>query len=112
MKVITYAGARFVAGDAVAVALLRAGRALAEARLAENVEVPIVQADGTRAVATFLLGPASQMVTEDAELPLPEPVEPDAVDRLDALTQRLRPSAIVPDVGEPSARTDAGGFFD
>ncbi|AZS37451.1 hypothetical protein CVS47_02088 [Microbacterium lemovicicum] len=64
MKTVIYAGDAFVTGDAIADAVLRYSRILAEAGTADTVTIPVRRRDGVRVDATLLLGPASQIVAE------------------------------------------------
>lgn len=95
MKTVIYAGSEFVTGDDIAAALLGCGRALAEAGEAEAVTVPTRGPDGSVVEVTVLIGPASQMVTRDAEAGREELVDEVAIARLDTIQRRLRPVAAV-----------------
>ena len=66
MQLITYAGDRFTTGDEIAIAIIDYARALAEAGSAATVEVPVRRASNEIATATLLIGPASQLMAEDA----------------------------------------------
>lgn len=101
MKEIIYAGGTFLTGDAIADALLDAAAALAEAQLAEPVDIPVVDADGNRDTTSLLLGPASQIVTRHAPSDGAELVDEHTLVKLDRLVARLRPVA-GPDDGEPT----------
>ena len=105
MKVLTYAGSEFMTSDAVAAALLEYGAALAEGREAATVEIPVIEADGAESVALFLVGPASQIVSRNAETGIPEPDHAEVVGRLEELTRRLRPTATA-DRNPPSEDVD------
>ena len=94
MKEIIYAGGSFVTGDDIADALLEAAAALAESQLAESVQVPVLGPTGATEVASFLLGPASQIVAHHVEGDARELVELEAVTRLTDLARRHRPSAV------------------
>jgi hypothetical protein len=97
VKEIIYAGGTFLTGDAIADALLDAAAALAEAQLAEPVDIPVLDAEGTRDTTSLLLGPASQIVTRHAAEHAAELVDEDAVRRLRQLIERLRPVAATDD---------------
>jgi hypothetical protein len=64
MERIFYAGDRFLTGTAIARALVAYAAALARRGSAATIEIPVRHDDGTRGVVIFLLGPASQLVTE------------------------------------------------
>jgi hypothetical protein len=95
VKRVTYAGSEFVTGDDIASALLSCGRALAEAGEAEAVSVPSWEQDGTITGVVVLIGPASQMVVQDAHVDADELIDVTAVARLHAIERRLRPVAAV-----------------
>jgi hypothetical protein len=87
MQMIVYAGGEFLTGDEIATALLEYSRALGEEDNAEIVEIPIVDDDGSRATARFLIGPASQIVTKSVRADSEELVDPEVVARLRLLTR-------------------------
>lgn len=89
MKRIVYAGSELVTGDDIADALMDFGQALAEESTAENVEIPVIDGSGERAMASLLVGPASQIVALPAASPYPELVDEVAVQRLRARTAGL-----------------------
>lgn len=94
MKTIIYAGGELVTGDDIAAALLRYGEALAESSAAETVEIPVLEADGSRTIATVLIGPASQIMMVEAHTDFEELVDPDSVRRLDEGARSVRPEAV------------------
>src|SRR3954452_15688834 len=94
-------------GDDIAIALLHYSEALAEIDTAESVEIPILDTDGSRQSAIFLLGPASQMVAKTIDVAYEELVDPDALEELRRRTRILRP------VGVPAAPSDeTDGWMD
>jgi hypothetical protein len=95
MKMLIYACSEFMTSDAVAVALLRYSEALAESQEAATIELPIVEPGGRLTTAEFLVGPASQIVSKNIETDLEEPDAPEVVERLRAMTRRLRPEASI-----------------
>src|SRR4051795_4597690 len=99
MRVLTYAGSEFLIGDDIAAAVMRYSEALADAHTAGNIEIPVVNPNGTVTMATFLVGPASQIVSAQVDSPFEDPVRPDVVEHLDSLTRALRPHAVT-DVGD------------
>lgn len=104
---ITYANTEHLTGDDIAVAVLEYSRALGEAGLAETIEIPVLDAEGHPSSATMLVGPASQIVTENTESDFPELIDTDVVAALTAKTQRLRP-VVVADP-EPIKHTEWAG---
>ena len=82
-------------GDDIASALLSCGRALAEAGEAEAVTVPSWEEGGTITGVMILIGPASQMIVQDAHVDADELIDVTAVARLQAIERRLRPVAAV-----------------
>ncbi|MDY0909382.1 hypothetical protein [Microbacterium sp. CFBP9034] len=79
MQMIMYSGGQFLTGDDIAAALLEYSRALGEEDTAKIVEIPILEEDGSRAIATFLIGPASQIVTKSVRTDLDELVDAEVV---------------------------------
>lgn len=69
MKTITYAGDRFLTGDAIATAVMDYARALARSGDADTVEIPVRDDAGGLTVATLLIGPASQIAAEETDDP-------------------------------------------
>ena len=100
VKLLIYAGGEYMTGDDIATALLAYSEALADNDTAESVEIPILDTDGTRQTAIFLLGPASQIVAKNVDTDHEELVDQAAVDELRTRTQALRP------VGKPTAARD------
>ncbi|MEU1972401.1 hypothetical protein ABZ477_12135 [Microbacterium sp. NPDC019599] len=103
MKVLAYAGSEFLTGDAITTALLDYSAALADAGTAGSVEIPVVTRDGHRRTATFLVGPASQIVAIETETSGEELVDDETVERLTHLTRRLHPFASPAEEGAPYA---------
>lgn len=98
MQLILYAGGTFLTGDDLADALLDYGRALGAEDKAEVVRLPIVGDDGFPAVATLLIGPASQIVAQSVRSAHPEPRDPELVTKLRALAAGVNfPAASAPD---------------
>ena len=62
MKSIIYANTELLTGDAIAVGVLHYSAALADNGLAETIEIPVLDPDGSRSTALMLIGPASQIV--------------------------------------------------
>jgi hypothetical protein len=107
MKVISYAGGDYLTGDDIAVALLDLSKGLANADASQTVEIPILHDDGTRATATFLVGPASQIVAVDAEGDFEELIDDDAVAHLKRLTSAQQSVARTETSQDPSGWGDA-----
>jgi hypothetical protein len=63
MDRIHYAGESLITGSDIASALLDYAQALAGAGSSDTVEIPIRDDDGTERRATFVIGPASQLVS-------------------------------------------------
>ncbi len=72
MKRISYAGGAIVTGDRLADAVMDYAAALARADLADHVRVPALAADDRITEFDLLIGPASQLIAERIEIPLPE----------------------------------------
>jgi len=95
MKKLVYAGTELVTGDDIAIAVLRYCQALAEARAAELIEIPVLTANGSRTRATFIVGPSSQMIAvdEDGSGEGEEIVDLDVIARLEARIRAQHPTA-------------------
>jgi hypothetical protein len=93
MRRIYYAGDRFLTGTAIAEALVAYAAALARHDAAEAVEVPIRhEENGRPGVVSFLVGPASQIVTEEVQAHGYDEIRDDAlVEHLRARTKALAP---------------------
>lgn len=90
---IHYADGRYLTGDDIARAVVECARALArEGTAAESVTVPVWLPEGGVGSVAILIGPASQIVVEPAGPSEDELRDPEAVDRIRALTVRARQS--------------------
>jgi hypothetical protein len=86
MKHIHYDGATILTGDDVADAVIEYAAALSGGDRADTVAVPSVGPDGTLTTTKILIGPASELVVEDAD--------DDVLETEDAVfVQRLRAAA-------------------
>lgn len=94
MKTIIYAGGELLTGDDIATAVLEYSAALAEFSGADTVDIPVLDAEGSRIVATVLIGPASQIMAVDAHTAGAELTDPEVVRRLQGVTRSLRPRAV------------------
>ncbi|WP_368498065.1 hypothetical protein [Herbiconiux sp. A18JL235] len=94
MERIHYAGDAVTTGTAIAHALLDYARALALVEASDTVEIPVVRDDGSVARATFLIGPASQLIAESVE-----PVE-----SADGAREELESQELVDDLARRAAR--------
>jgi hypothetical protein len=85
-------------------AVLEYCAALADEEAAETLRIPVLKADGSRGTAMMLVGPASQIVAQDAETPFEELVDPETVALLTSRTRAHRPvvypATSAPDVAE------------
>ena len=100
MKLLRYAGGEYLTGDDIATAMLAYSEALADRSTADSVEIPILDADGARQTAIFLLGPASQIVAKSTDSGGEELVDRAVVEELGARTRALRPVGRPTDPGE------------
>ncbi|MGC5225291.1 hypothetical protein ACPW96_22210 [Micromonospora sp. DT81.3] len=100
MKSIIYAHTELLTGDAIAVAVLHYSAALADNGLAETIEIPVVEPDGSRTTALMLVGPASQIVAKGVHTGLDELVDDEVVAELARRTRMLRPEGMA-DLGDP-----------
>lgn len=93
MERIYYAGDQFLTGTDIARALVGYAAALARRGSAAAIEIPVRHADDGRAgVVNFLVGPASQLVTETVDgADGAEIRDEQLVARLRSLTDELAP---------------------
>jgi hypothetical protein len=98
MERIYYAGDHFLTGTEIAEALVAYAAALATRTTAGTVDIPVRHEDnGTFSRVRFLVGPASQLVTERVDpIGYEEIEDPALVERLQALTAELAPMHPVP----------------
>ncbi|RIJ59881.1 hypothetical protein [Clavibacter phaseoli] len=90
---IHYADGRYLTGDDIARAVVECAQALArEGTAAATVTVPIRLPEGGVGSVAILIGPASQIVVEEAGDSDDELRDPDAVDRIRAVSVRARQS--------------------
>jgi hypothetical protein len=97
MDRIHYAGDIFLTGTAIAEALLDFARALARGESSESVDIPTVCEDGSIVRTSFLIGPASQLVSEAAVTELDELIDDELVAHL-----RQRAATFAHDIAVPS----------
>jgi hypothetical protein len=103
MQRIYYAGDRFLTGTEIANALVSYAAALAQRGTAGAIEIPVRhEDDGRTGVVNFLLGPASQIVTEEVDaVDYDEVRNDDVLIRLRALTRELAPMHPVTSQSQP-----------
>lgn len=82
MKHIHYDGSVITTGDDIAEAVVEYAAALGANGRTDTVRVPTFDDHGTATTATILIGPASQIVVDDAEDDALEPEDVGFVDRL------------------------------
>jgi len=99
MRKIIYGGTSIFTGDRIADAILDYGAALAGASQADVIDFPGRDASGELRELRLLLGPASQMVSEDVDIEWPEILSPETVAHLDDLTAGL---TALPDFALPT----------
>jgi hypothetical protein len=90
MELIHYADGSILTGTTIAQALVEYAKVLAANGAAATVEIPTREGDGTVGHATFLLGPASQIVAVEAISQLDEVVDDELVRYLEVETTRQR----------------------
>ena len=91
LKVIHYGTADILTGDAIADAVIEYAGSLAQHHSADTVNVPAIALDGTLTRTKVLIGPASQMIVQDAPDDVLEPRDPEFVRRLEQAGRRLGP---------------------
>lgn len=97
MDRIHYAGNSVLTGTAIAQAMLEYAKALGMRDEAATVEIPVRHPDGRVGRAEFLIGPASQLVTEDEPSDFDELIDEDVVEGFRRRTAKLLPSRPVTD---------------
>lgn len=90
MELIHYADGSILTGTAIARALVDYAQVLASHGSAASIEVPTREADGSLSRATFLLGPASQLVSVAVDSKFDEVVDDDLVGWIRQETIRQR----------------------
>ena len=93
MMVIVYAGSELLTGDEIAIGVLRYCEALAGSVVAEVIEIPVREEDGSLSRATLLVGPSSQMYAKSVRSDFDEVVDPDVMRRLSERTRAQRMTA-------------------
>ncbi|RKR76510.1 hypothetical protein [Frondihabitans australicus] len=95
MERIHYADESVLTGSEIAQGLLHYAAALARRGTSATVDIPIRKPDGTLGRASFLLGPASQMVSESEDSPYEEIVDPGLLESFASEESRLaNPQAV------------------
>ena len=89
MERIHYATGSIVTGSEIARALVGYAEALAKVGSSASVDIPSLHEDGTLGRANFLVGPASQLMSETEDSSFPEVTDTDLVAKLHAATARL-----------------------
>ncbi len=95
MDRIHYAGESVLTGSAIAAALLEYAEVLAKAGTSATVDVPTREPDGSVGRSTFLIGPASQLISEAERSEYEELVDDELVERFKAETSVLRQAPTV-----------------
>jgi hypothetical protein len=75
MKTIYYAGDVQMTGTALADAVVHYAESLAQHETSAAIDVPVITESGVVARASFLLGPASQIVAVSVLSPFPDPTD-------------------------------------
>ena len=101
MDKIHYAGNTVTTGTAIARALVDYAQGLARAETSATIDIPVRFPDGSTGSAEFLLGPASQLVTETLMVDGDELVDEEVVQRLVTATQALGDGRVGPITSEP-----------
>ena len=89
MERIHYAGHTVITGTDISRALLAYAHALALDGTSATVDIPILDAEGDRGTAEFLIGPASQLVSESVHSEGEELIDPATVQKLERATRGL-----------------------
>ena len=102
MDRIHYAGDSVLTGSDIAAALLEYARALAERDASATIDIPNRSDDGSLGRSTFLLGPASQLVTDAEESEYDEVIDTELVLEFRRKTAALVSNTVRPDSDPPS----------
>ena len=105
MKHIHYDGSIVTTGNAIAQAVIEYAAVLGANGRSDTVNVPTFDEHGTSTVATLLIGPASQIVLDDAPDDELEPEDPEFVERLRAASRAAgdeRPAHVDPEGAAPA----------
>jgi len=97
MDRIHYAGDTVLTGSDIAAALLEYARALAERDASATIDIPSREDDGSLGRSTFLLGPASQLVTDAEESEYDEVIDTELVLEFQRKTAALVSNTVLPD---------------
>ncbi|BDZ48291.1 hypothetical protein GCM10025867_05320 [Frondihabitans sucicola] len=97
MQLIHYADGSVLTGSTIALALVDYAQILASNGSAAAVQVPTRQDDGSVGRATFLLGPASQIVAVDTASEFAELEDTELVAFLESETAKQRGAAVRPE---------------
>ena len=109
MDRIHYAGNSVLTGSAIAEALLEYAEALAKAGTSATVDIPTREEDGSLGRSKLLIGPASQLISDEEDSDYDEVIDEDLVASFRAETANYT-SAPAP---EPfDEESEAQGFVD
>jgi hypothetical protein len=104
MDKIYYAGDTVYTGTAISHALLEYARALAQNAASATVTIPVYHEDGTRGTSEFLIGPASQVISDSVESEWDEIEDAETVEKLESATRLVADTRLMP------VKPVAGGF--
>ncbi|MDR5692653.1 hypothetical protein [Agromyces indicus] len=100
MDRLYYAGDSVLTGSAIAKALIDYAGALADVRESATIRIPTRRADGSLGHSTVLIGPASELISDEEPGEHEELVDDELVAYMAAETRKLRNIAVVGDVDE------------
>lgn len=95
MERIHYASGSILTGSAIARALLDYAEALAEKNESATVDIPSINDDGSLVRANFLIGPASQIVSDTETTDSDELIDDDLVASFVEKTRKLRHVTVI-----------------
>jgi len=96
MKNIHYTGETMMTGDDIADAVVQYAETLAVHETSASIGIPVVTADGRTVEASFLLGPASQIVAVPADSDYADPVDVGLLQRIRLERAKLDGIAVRP----------------
>jgi len=108
MKTIHYAGEEYLTGDDLADAVVEYAKELARHDTSASIDVPVITADGSVVDATFLLGPASQLVAVPTHSDLADPVDLRVTEFITLEMAKLEPLEALPTEDRDEDRFDYG----
>lgn len=106
MKNIHYAGEVLMTGDAIADAVVQYAETLAQHETSASIDIPVITEDGNATEASFLLGPASQLIALPVQSSFADPEGTELVEEIRLRRARLNGMQIRPSDDADSSYMD------